>query len=144
MIFFFFFQGECLLFLRDVVRIYVLLFSLSQIHYPFVYRSCDHLLITCIVLLFLIYIYIYDDDDVCCYSPISPCVCVCVFLSLSLNTCFFMYAILYFCFTLRYLDEFCFKCFKKTGCQNLSCHELSSRKFFQEFVLGLDFIVFNK
>ena len=71
-------------------------------------------------------------------------VCVCVFLSLSLNTCFFMYAILYFCFTLRYLDEFCFKCFKKTGCQNLSCHELFSCKVFQEFVLGLDFIVLNK
>ena len=92
---------------------------------------------------FISYIYIYDDD-VCCYSPISPCVCVCVFLSLSLNTCFFMYAILYFCFTLRYLDEFCFKYFKKTGCQNLSCHELFSCKFFQEFVLGLDFIVLNK
>ena len=42
------------------------------------------------------------------------------------------------------LDEFYLKCFKNTGYQNLSCHELSSRKVFQEFVLGLDFIVFNK
>ena len=50
----------------------------------------------------------------------------------------------YFCFTLRCLDEFCLKCFRKTSCQNLSCHELSSCKVFQEFVLGLDFIVLNK
>ena len=63
---------------------------------------------------------------------------------LSLCTCFFMYAILYFYFTLRGLDEFCLKCFKKTSCENLSCHELSSCKVFQKFVLGLDFIIFNK
>ena len=55
-----------------------------------------------------------------------------------------LYAILYFCFTLRCPDEFYLKCFRKTGCQSLSCHELSSCKVFQEFVLGLDFIVFNK
>ena len=55
-----------------------------------------------------------------------------------------LYAILYFCFTLRCLDEFCLKCFRKASCQNLPCHELSSCKFFQEFVLGLDFIVLNK
>ena len=46
---------------------------------------------------------------------------------------------LYFYFILRCLDEFCLKCFRKTGCENLSCHELSSCKVFQEFVLGLDF-----
>ena len=73
-------------------------------------------------------------------SHLSPCV---VFF-LSLYTYFFMYAIFYFCFILRCLDEFCLKYFKKTGCQNLSCHELSSCKVFQELVLGLDFIVFNK
>ena len=72
-------------------------------------------------------------------SPISPC----VVSFLSLYTCFFMYAILYFYFRLRCLDEFCLKCFRKTGCENLSCHELSSCKIFQEFVLRLDFIVFS-
>ena len=56
----------------------------------------------------------------------------------------FMYAIFYFCFTLRCLDELCLKCFRKTGCQNLLCHELSYCKVFLKFVLGLDFIVFNK
>ena len=63
----------------------------------------------------------------------------CVVSSLSLYTCFFMYAISYFCYTLRCLNKFYLKCFRKTGCQNLSCHELSSCKVFQEFMLELDF-----
>ena len=78
---------------------------------------------------FIFYIY----DDVVIISPISPC----VISFFSLYTCFFIYAIFYFCFTLRYLDEFCLKCFRKAGYQNLSCHELSSCKIFQEFVIGL-------
>ena len=49
---------------------------------------------------------------------------------------YILYAIFYFCFTLRCCDEFCLKCFINTGCQSLSCHELSSCKVFQEFVLG--------
>ena len=31
-----------------------------------------------------------------------------------------------------------FKCFRKTGYESLLCHEFSSYKVFQEFVLGLD------
>ena len=81
---------------------------------------------------FIVYIY----DDVVIISPISPC----VISFLSLYTCFFIYAIFYFCFTLRCLDEFCLKYFRKTTCQNLSCHELSSCKNFQEFVIGLDLL----
>ena len=57
---------------------------------------------------------------------------------------YYLYAIFYFCFTLRCCDEFCLKFFKNTGCQNLSYHELSSCKVFQVFVLELNFIVFNK
>ena len=45
-----------------------------------------------------------------------------------------------FCFTLRCLDEFCLKCFRKIGCQSLSCRELSSCKVFQEFVVGIDLL----
>ena len=30
------------------------------------------------------------------------------------------------------------KCFRKTGCESLPCHELFSCKVFQEFMLGLD------
>ena len=36
----------------------------------------------------------------------------------------------------RCLNKFCFKCFRNTSCQSLSCHRLSSCKVFQEFVLG--------
>ena len=31
-----------------------------------------------------------------------------------------------------------FKCFKKIGCESLSCRELFSCKVFQEFVVGID------
>ena len=94
---------------------------------------------TYIVFIFT-YIYIYIYDDVCCSSPIS----LCVVSFLSLYTCYLLYASLYFYFTLRCLDEFCLKCFRKTGCQSLSSHKLSSCKVFQEFVLGLYFIILNK
>ena len=76
------------------------------------------------------------------FSPISSC----VVSFISLCTCFLFIVcnLLYFCFTLRCHNEFCLKCFRNIGCQSLSCHELFSCKVFQEFVLGLDFIVFNK
>ena len=35
-------------------------------------------------------------------------------------------------------DEFLFKCFRKAGCESLSCHELSSCKVFQKFVVWID------
>ena len=98
--------------------------------------SCDHLVIANIVLIFDIYIY----DVVIIFTYLSM---YCLF-SLFIHIFLIMFAIIYFCFTLRCFDEFCLKCLKKTGCQNLSCHELSSCKVFQEFMLGLDFIVFNK
>ena len=57
-------------------------------------------------------------------------------LSLYTHVSYILYAIFYFCFTLRCRDEFCLKCFRNIGCQNLPCHEFSSSKVFQEFVLG--------
>ena len=36
-----------------------------------------------------------------------------------------------------------FKCFRKIGCESLSCHELSSSKVFQEFVLGIDLFCYT-
>ena len=86
-----------------------------------------------------IYIYIYDDV-VIIFTYLS----ICCFLSLFVHMFLIIHAIFYFCFTLRCLDKFCLKRFRKTGCQILSCHELSSCKIFQEFVLELDFIVFKK
>ena len=74
----------------------------------------------------------------CCYHFTYLSMCCFFYLFIHM---FLMNAIFYLCFTLRCLDKFCLNCFKKTGCQNLSCHELSSCKVFQEFMLGLDFIV---
>ena len=99
-----------------------------QLHYPLVHRSCDHLFMTYIVFIFIymmMYVFLHLSLHV-------------LLLSLFIHMFFYVYN-LYFCFTLRCLDEFCLNCFRKTGCENLSCHELSSYKFFQEFVLGLDF-----
>ena len=75
------------------------------------------------------------------FTYLSVC---CFFFSLYAHASYILYAIFYFCFTLRCRDEFYLKCFKSTRCQSLSCHELSSCKVFQECMLGLDFIVFNK
>ena len=90
--------------------------------------------------LFIFYIY----DDVVIISPISSCVVsylfMCCFFSLFIHMFLLIYAIFYFCFTLRCLMSFCLKCFKKTGFQNLLCHELSSCKIFQEFMLRLDLL----
>ena len=56
---------------------------------------------------------------------------------LSLYTCFFMYTIL---ISISHMMSWwvLFKCFKKTGCESLTCHELSSYKVFQEFVVWID------
>ena len=65
-----------------------------------------------IVLIFDIYIY----DDVCLlHLPLH----VLFLFSLYTHVSYYLYAILYFCFTLRCLDEFCLKCFRNTGCQSL-------------------------
>ena len=106
--------------------------------------SCDHLVIANIVLIFDIYIYIYIYIHIYNVVTIFKYLSMCYFFSLFIHIFLIYVCNLYFCFTLRCLDEFCLKCFRKTGCQNLSCHELSSCKIFQKFVLGLDFIVFNK
>ena len=51
---------------------------------------------------------------------------------LSLYTCFlFLYAINYFCFTQRCLDEFCLKWFRNTGCQSLLAINSLLAKFFK-------------
>ena len=85
---------------------------------------------TYIMLIFDIYIYIYD---------------VCL-LHLSLHGLFLLYLYMHvslctqslFLFHTWCLDEFFFKCFRKTGYESLSCRELFSCKVFQEFVIVID------
>ena len=84
-----------------------------------------------LVLILYIYIYIYIERErerevVIIFFHLS--LHVLFLFSLYAHTSYLLYAIFYFCFTLRCLDEFCLKCFRNTGCQSLSCHELSSCK----------------
>ena len=68
-------------------------------------------------------------------SLISPC----VVSFLSLYTCFFMYKI-FISVSHMMLWWVLFKCFRKTGCESLSCRELSSYKVSQEFVVRIDLL----
>ena len=91
---------------------------------------------TYIVFIFDIYIYIYIYIYIMMMMYLFfTYLYICCFFSLFIHM-FLLYAIFYFCFTLRFHDEFCLKCVRNTGCQSLLCHELSSCKIFQEFVLG--------
>ena len=77
-------------------------------------------------------------DIHCTYSSLYDNVCL---LHLSLHVLFlfflythvsyFLYAIFYFCLTLRCLDEFCLKCFRNTGCQSLLAINSLLTKFFK-------------
>ena len=108
--------------IRDVVRITCIFSFLLFLDTLFLcFRSCDHFFyLHCII--FFIYV------DVCFFHlPLY----VLFLFSLYTHISYLMYAILYIYFTLRFLDEFCLKCFRNTGCQ-----KLSSCKVFQKFVLG--------
>ena len=88
-------------------------------------RSCDHAVIVSLVL-----VDIYTFEVV--ITVLSP-IFTCIVSFLSLCTCFLytLYAIYYFCFTLRCLDEFCLKCFRNTGCQSLLAINSPLAKFFK-------------
>ena len=116
------------------MRILCIFSFLFFINTLFLYvRSCDHFYTYIVLILFI-----------CGCMVLSP-IFTCIVSFLSLYTCFlFLYAIYYFCFTQKCLDEFCFKCFKNIGCQSLSYHKLSSCKVFSRVCVRIDFIVFNK
>ena len=94
-------------------------------------------LASCIPILwqFMTYIVLYFSNIWWCMLFLTY-LCMCCFF-LSLYTCFFMYAIF---ISISHMMPWwvLFKCFRKTGCESLSFHELSSCKVFQEFMLGLD------
>ena len=73
----------------------------------------------------------------CMFFFFSLPISTCVVPFLSLYTCFFMYAI--FIFVSHMMPWWVlFKCFRKKGYESISCHELSSCKVFQVFVVGID------
>ena len=95
------------------------------------FRSYDHIVIANLV---DIYIYIYTHLRLLLqFFHLSLHVLP---VSLYAHATYILYAILYFCFTLRCLDEFFFKCFRKYRLSKSTCHKLSSCKVFQEFVIG--------
>ena len=128
-------RGVLLFFLRDGVRILCIFSFLSFLDTLFLYlRSCNHLLTYIVLILF----YIYG----CMFFFHLPLTCVVSFLSL--YTCFLhLYAIYYFCFIQRCLDEFCLKCFRNTDCQSLLAINSLLTKFLRVCV-RIDFIVLNK
>ena len=95
--------------------------TLSLVHW-----SCDHL--TYIVLIFGLYILMYV------ISPISSCVVSFLFF-LYTHVSYLLYAIYYFCFTLRCRDEICLKCFRNTDCQSLLAMNSLLAKFFKSLCL---------
>ena len=85
------------------------------------------LVITNIVLISDIYIYIYIFDDVVITFHLS--LHVLFLFSLHTHVSNLLYAIYYFCFTLRCCHEFCLKCFRNTGCQSLAMNSFLAKFF---------------
>ena len=111
---------------------------LFSLHVP---RSSDHFYIHCILLSIYMMMYVF----------LSYFTCVVSFLTL--YTCFFFYTTC-LCFTLDALMNLVLSVSVKTGCKStlllkkkkkvasLPCHDLSSCKVFQEFVVGLNLYIF--
>ena len=128
-------KGSVIIFLRDVVRTSCIFSFLSLLGTLFLYiRSYDHLQ-TYIVLIFSYILLMY----VFFHLPFH----VLFLFSLYTHASYYLYAIYYFYFTQRYLDEFCLKCFRNTGCQSLLAIN-SLLAMFSRVYVRIDFIVFNK
>ena len=88
-----------------------------------VHRSCDHIYIHCAYLDIYIMMYVF-------FTYLYMC-CFFFFFYLYARVSYYLYAIYYFYFTQRCLDEFCLKCFKNTGCQILLAINSLLAKFFK-------------
>ena len=106
--------------MRDVVRFLCIFFLFLLLHLPHVYWSCDHL--TYIVLIFGLYLLVY---------VIYLSLHMLFLFSLYAHNSYILYAIYYFCFTLRYRDELCLKCFRNTSCESLLAINSLLAKFFK-------------
>ena len=127
-----FVRGSVYIFLRDEWGFYLLFFSFSLV----TLSSCTLVLWPFIYDIHCIYFHIYDD--------------VVFHLSFNVLFLFSLYTHVSLCMQSLFLFHtkmpwwVLYKCFRKIGCENLPCHELSSYKVFQEFVLGLDFLVIQQ
>ena len=118
--------GGVYIVLKDVVRTLCIFFS-SFFYISFLYTG---LVTTLLHTLYFILIHMMMMYVLFTY------LCMCCFFSLFIHI-FFMYSI--FISVSNMMPWWVlFKCFRKTGCESLSCHELSSCKVFQEFVIRID------
>ena len=135
----FVFRGRVSIWHFLIGGVFILFEGCSEVYMYFSFLSLHTASCTPFLWPFMTYIvlYFYIYDDVCFSSPISTCV---VFF-LSLYTYFFTYAIIIY---VSHMMPWwvLFKCFRKTGCKSLPCHELSSYKVFQEFMLDFFFFFF--
>jgi len=86
-------------------------------------------------------LFLHYDSKPCTYDAIYMMRLLLQFFHLFLHVLFLfslyahdsyiLYAIFYFCFTLRFRDEFCLKCFRNTGCQSLIVMNSLFAKFFK-------------
>ena len=98
---------------------YLFLFSILDT-FILVHGSCDHFW----HILYLSSLYV----DVCfVHLPLH----VLFLFSHYAHASYFVYAIYYFCFTQRCLDEFYLKCFRNIGCQSLLAINSFLAKFFK-------------
>ena len=89
------------------------------------FRSCDHIVISNLVLVD-IYIHLRFLLQ---FFHLSLYVLFLFFLYTHVS--YILYAIYYFCFIPRCHDEFCLKCFRNTGCQSLLAINSLLTKFFK-------------
>ena len=111
--------GECTL--RDVMRITCIFFFSFYLRYIY---SCTVGLVTNWHTLYLFSLYV----DVCFFHLSLHLLFL---FSLYTHDSYYLYAIYYFCFTQRCLDEFRLKCFRNTGCQSLLAINSLLAKFFK-------------
>ena len=83
-------------------------------------------LYTGLVTMFIYIVLIFDD--ICLLQLLLH---ILFLFYLYAHASYILYAIYYFCLTLRYLDEFCLKCFRNTGRQSLLAINSLLTKFFK-------------
>ena len=105
----------------------------------FMYFSCLYFTFTS----FILVLWLLSDSTPCTYVDIYIYILrllllsftylymCCFFFSLYAHASYILYAIYYFCFTLRCRDEFCLRCFRNTGCQNFLAMNSLLTKFFK-------------
>ena len=104
------------------MRIVYIFSFLSFIDTLFLYfRFCDQLLTYIVLFLLFIWMYVFF------HLPLH----VLFLFFIYAHASYYVYAIYYFCFTQRCLDEFCLKCFRNTGCQSLLAINSLLAKFFK-------------